>query len=250
MSRPHELALPPLSLGDWRATRDRLHRWARYAGAVRRQLLPPRRRWAHASLLVSARGLSTGPFPVPGGAGEIVLDLVAGNLLVFASDGWELHLPLAADPGSPLRERLAGALAELEVDVELPRFDGGSPGPYEPAAAARWLRVVTSLDGVLRALRSEGEMGLAGPTPPGSWSEVQLWPQHSALFWHDCPSRRQEYPPDPARPAAPAAPPAFGAPPALGAPPAPGVPGGLHATMTSRRARGSELMFAQTPGQM
>ena len=180
-----EQALPPLVLADWRPTRDRLHRWARYAGAVRRQLSPPRPHAWHSSLLVSARGLTTGPFPVPGGAGEVVLDMIAGHLLVYASDGWELRLPLATDSGGPLRERLAAALGELEVDVELPIFEAPAPDRFDSAAAARYLHVLACLDAVLRALRSEVELQPAGHGPRGVFSPVQLWPHHFdlALTW-------------------------------------------------------------------
>jgi hypothetical protein len=181
MTHPVALTLPPLHLADWRATRDRLHGWARYAGAVRRQLAPPRLHGWHGSLQVSARGVTTGPFPVPGGEGEIVLDLVAENLLICASDGWEMRLPLAADPVGPARQRLVDGLAELQVSVELPALDEPSPGIYDPALTVRYLRVLSRIHGVLRTLQAELELESDGRPPRSQVSPVQLWPQPFAL---------------------------------------------------------------------
>jgi hypothetical protein len=164
--------LSALPLTAWRPTRDRLHRWARLAGAVRRQRSPARDHWWHVSLQVSARGLTTGPFPAPGGAAEILLDLVGGVVLVSASDGWELRVPLAADPAQQGGQRLLEGLTDLGLRVELPSFVGPTPGPYDAAAAARYLRVLATVDGSLRLLQAE---------LPGVTSPVQLWPHHFDL---------------------------------------------------------------------
>jgi hypothetical protein len=168
--------LPGLPLAEWRSTRDRLHRWARLAGAVRRQRAPHRDHWWHISLQTSARGLTTGPFPSPGGASEILLDLIGGVVLVSASDGWELRVPLAADPAEKGGQRLLEGLTDLGLAVELPSFASPSPGVYDAAAAARYLRVLVAVDGALKALRAE--------LPPLT-SSVQLWPHHFdlALTW-------------------------------------------------------------------
>jgi hypothetical protein len=173
LSEPASAApLSALALANWRPTRDRLHRWARLAGAVRRQRAPRRDHWWHSSLQVSARGLTTGPFPAPGGAAEILLDLVAGNVLMAAADGWELRMPLASDPAGIGGQRLLEGLIDLGLEVELPSFAEPAPGPFDDAAAARYLAVLVSVDGALKQLQAQ---------LPGSTSPVQLWPHHFDL---------------------------------------------------------------------
>src|SRR5204862_1734148 len=110
--------LSPLTLTEWRPTRDRLQRWARLAGAVRRQRSPNRKHWWHIGLLPSARGLTTGPFGIPEGAAEIALDLVSGELALLADDGRETRLPLSLDPATDGFAGLRAGLAKLGADVD------------------------------------------------------------------------------------------------------------------------------------
>jgi hypothetical protein len=168
--------IPALPLASWQLTRDRLHRWARLAGAVRRQRAPRREHGWHLALQVSARGLTTGPFPAPGGAAEIFLDLVAETVRVSAADGWELRVPLAADPAGTGGQRLLEGLIDLGLTVELPSFAGPTPGAYDPAAAASFLYVLVTVDAALKTLQAE--------LPP-TVSPVQLWPHDFdlALTW-------------------------------------------------------------------
>src|SRR6185503_19394038 len=113
-SRP----LSALPLAEWRPTRDRLHRWARLAGAVRRQCSPHRKHWWHIGLVPSARGFTTTPFATPHGSAELELDLHRGELRLTADDGRERHLSLAKDPAGEGRDELAAAMASLEASVE------------------------------------------------------------------------------------------------------------------------------------
>src|SRR4029079_11132465 len=106
-------ALSPLPLAEWRPTRDRLHRWARLAGAVRRQCSPHRKHWWHIGLVPSPRGLTTTPFGTPHGCAELELDLHRGELRLTADDAREQHVSLAKDPAGDGREDLIAALAAL-----------------------------------------------------------------------------------------------------------------------------------------
>ena len=169
-------ALSPLPLSDWRATRDRLHRWARLAGAVRRQCSPQRKHWWHIGLVPSARGFTTTPFATPHGCAELELDLHRGQLRLVADDAREQRVALAKDPAGDGRDELIAALGSFDAAVELPRFDGPTAGDYDDAAAHRYLRVLHAVASALRQLQGECHE---------ETSPLQLWPHHFdlALSW-------------------------------------------------------------------
>jgi len=167
--------LSSLALDEWRPTRDRLHRWARLAGAVRRQRSPHRKHWWHIGLLPSARGLTTGPFGRDGGTAEIVLDLVASQLAFYADDGRELRLPLAMDPAAGL-DAFRDALRRFSCEIDLMGLGEPTPGVYDADAAGRYLRVLGAVGCAFRTVQAE----LAGEVSP-----IQLWPHgfDVAMTW-------------------------------------------------------------------
>ncbi len=165
-------ALSSLPLAEWRPTRDRLHRWARLAGAVRRQWSPHRKHWWHIGLVPSARGLTTTPFATPHGGAELELDLHRGELRLTADDAREQRVALSADPAAGGRDDLLAALAALDVAVELPSFDGPTGGDYDAAAARRYLCVLHAVGSALRHLQAECHE---------ETSPLQLWPHHFDL---------------------------------------------------------------------
>ncbi len=56
--------LPILTLSDWNPTRDTLHQYAKIVGKPRGRYMPKSKHWWHITLNVSARGLTTTPFPI------------------------------------------------------------------------------------------------------------------------------------------------------------------------------------------
>jgi hypothetical protein len=174
-------AWPPLPYADWEPTKQTVHRYAQILGKVRMALVPPRNHWWHVTLVVGARGLTTGAMPAgPGRDAEIALDLVDHRTRVLTSDGGERvidlgHRPVCAD----FYADLFTALADLGVDVEIrpEPFDlGDSPplhedrvnGTYDADAVARWWTVLRSTQRVLNRLQG-GFVGKASPVH---------------LFWH------------------------------------------------------------------
>lgn len=169
-------ALSPLPLEEWRPTRDRLHRWAKLAGAVRRQCSPHRKHWWHIGLVPSARGFTTTPFATPHGSAELELDLHRGELRLTDDDAREQHVSLAKDPAGEGREDLIAALAALEATVELAKAETPTVGEYDATAARRYLRVLHAVATALRQLQAECHE---------ETSPLQLWPHHFdlALSW-------------------------------------------------------------------
>ena len=79
--------LPRMSLTGWNTTRDTLHQYARIIGKIRGRYMPKSKHWWNITLSVSARGLTTTPFPIAEQNLELRLDLAAHQLAIESSDG-------------------------------------------------------------------------------------------------------------------------------------------------------------------
>lgn len=88
-------------------------------GRIRRALTPPQKHWWHASLYVSASGLTTTPIWSNGQAFEIVLDLTAHQTRVTTSAGKQHAVPMAGQSLTGYCQQLQATLAELGLAVGL-----------------------------------------------------------------------------------------------------------------------------------
>ena len=73
-------AWPALELHEWLATRDTLQRWLQIVGKVRLTQTPWINHSWHATLYVTARGLTTSTIPHGNRAFQIELDLIDHRL--------------------------------------------------------------------------------------------------------------------------------------------------------------------------
>src|SRR5215467_484058 len=78
----YEVALPSVSIADWRPTQETLHLFTQIVGKVRAATTPPRNHWWHVALYVNSRGLTTGPLLHGGQTFEILIDLSSHQLVV------------------------------------------------------------------------------------------------------------------------------------------------------------------------
>jgi len=167
--------LPALRFTDWKDTRDTLHLYTRIIGKIRGRCSPKSKHWWHITLSVSARGLTTTPFPIAGQNLELTLDLTTHRLALDSSDGWSAALPLANRSAAGLccwiRSALAAADIELEPDL-LAAFDGEQTLPYDIEAVDRYRRVINRLDTAFKTFKG----GLREETSP-----VQVFPHHLDL---------------------------------------------------------------------
>ena len=164
--------LPSLSLTDWNATRDSLHQFARIIGKIRGGYMPKSKHWWHITLSVTARGLTTTPFPVAAQHLELLLDLSAHQLAIDSSDGWAANLPLAGQSPAGLCRQISATLAAAGIELDpdlLADFDGDEGLPYDIAAIGRFRQVSNWVDGVFRTFKG----GLREETSP-----VQIFPHH------------------------------------------------------------------------
>ncbi|MDH3870938.1 MAG: DUF5996 family protein [Gammaproteobacteria bacterium] len=157
--------LPSLRLSDWEPTRDTLHQYARIIGRIRGRYMPKSKHWWHITLSVSARGLTTTPFPIAGQSLELILDLAGHRLVIESSDGWNASLPLAGQTAAGLCQRIIATLAAAGIDLEpelLAGFDSEGPLPYDSEAIGRFRRVSNWVDSTFRTFKG----GLREETGP------------------------------------------------------------------------------------
>lgn len=143
-----------LAVDSWQATRDTLHMWTQIVGKIRMALTPPVNHWWHVTLYPSARGLSTGPIPVPSGILDIEFDFVEHRLVLRTNDGDSRSLPLAGQSVASFYAATMDAVGSLgvaveihpvpnEVEVAIPFADDTEHCTYDPEQAqAFWHQLI------------------------------------------------------------------------------------------------------------
>lgn len=164
---------PELPVDSWQATRETLHLWTQVVGKIRMALTPPVNHWWHVTLYLSARGLGTGPIPVPAGVLDLEFDFVAHELVVRTSDGGRRTVPFAGQSVASFYEATLGALGELgvevrihpvpnEVEVAIPFAEDNTHCTYVPEQAQAFWRQLIDAEQQLQRFRS-GFVGKASP---------------------------------------------------------------------------------------
>lgn len=167
--------LPDLTLENWHPSRDTLHRVLRIAGALRRYYMPAQKHWWHITLSVSARGLTTAPFPVGDQSVEVTLDLLAHRLLIESSSGHHIAVPLQNQTEGGLCDRVETGFRVMGIELQpdlLSAFNSSEAMPYDAAAAGRYFQAIGWIDAVFRQFKG----GLREETGP-----VHIFPHHMDL---------------------------------------------------------------------
>src|SRR5688572_10692836 len=115
----NEAGLPPLSLEQWRPTKETIHLWAQMVGKTRLALMPMRNHWWNATLYPSARGLTTRRMPVEAHNLELEIDLVEHRLSARTTDseaGFDLHDGLSV---ADFHHHLTSALSDVHVHAHI-----------------------------------------------------------------------------------------------------------------------------------
>src|SRR4051794_28639773 len=152
-------------------------------GKVRVALSPKEPEWAHITLYVSARGLTTGPVPSNIGLFDVEADLLHHEVVVRTVDGEAERIPLQARPVAEFWSDFTRALAKLGVEVELspepqevpdpiPFPDDTTHATYDPGAATRFWRALPVIESVFAQYRADYQ---------GKVSRVQLFWGHADL---------------------------------------------------------------------
>ena len=171
---------PELPYREWQATKETLHRYTQIVGKIRMALTPFRNHWWHATLYVSASGLTTGPMRHGDMTVEMDFDFVHQRMRFRTSEGRESLFALR--DGLAVAGFYDGALESLDdvgvrVAINPAPFDLGD-GPafpsdtkhhiYDAEAVERWWRILRLTDHQLARFAARFN-GKASPTH---------------LFWH------------------------------------------------------------------
>jgi hypothetical protein len=157
-------AWPRLPLDAWSDTHTTLHLWTQIVGKVRLAQCEPINHSWHATLYLTARGLTTGLIPHGIRSFQIDFDFVDHALVVQASDGSEASFALRPQPVSAFYHALMSELSRLglpvrihakpnEVENPVPFDQDGVPRAYDPVYAQRFWRVLLQSDRVFKRFR-------------------------------------------------------------------------------------------------
>ncbi len=158
-------AWPELSYAALRPTLETLHLWTQVVGKARLAKTPWINHSWHATLYVSARGLTTSLIPHGGLGFELKFDLVSHALLVRVSDGGQGRIALAprsvADFHAELQETMARLGIPVEIDVHPNELPNPTPFPqdtamraYDADSAHRFWLALVQCDRVFKRFRT------------------------------------------------------------------------------------------------
>src|SRR5476649_1519483 len=102
---------PALDVGSWAPTKKSLHLYTQMLGKLRVALSPTQPNWLFTALLLTARGVTTGPMPWREQALQASLDVFASELTLELSDGRRRQIALV--PARTVAEIYADLLAAL-----------------------------------------------------------------------------------------------------------------------------------------
>jgi hypothetical protein len=166
-------AWPELPYAAWKETAATLQLWTQIVGKVRLVLTPWLNHSWHVTLYVTARGMSTSPMPVDGGALEIEFDFIDHVLWFRRSDGRFRQLVLKPMAVAEFYTEAMVALRALGVNVRInempneiadaiPVPDDALHASYDAEAVVRFHRVLLSTHEVFAHFRS-GFVGKVSP---------------------------------------------------------------------------------------
>ncbi len=122
-------AWPALSYDEGRDTLETLHLWTQIVGKVRLALSPWINHSWHATLYLTARGLTTSPIPHGSRSFEIEFDFVEHTVLVNTIDGHGWQMPLEPRSVASFHAELMAGLDDLGLPVRIHGTPNELPDP-------------------------------------------------------------------------------------------------------------------------
>jgi len=158
-------AWPSLPLEAWSETCATLHMWTQIVGKIRLAHSPWVNHSWHATLYVTARGLSTSPIPYGARAFQIELDFIAHQLTVESSDGGSGGFALEPQSVAAFYGRLMNEMGGLDLDVTIWTMPNEVVDPipfdqdevhrtYDRVYANRFWQVLVQADRVFKQFRA------------------------------------------------------------------------------------------------
>jgi len=154
---------PSLSYPDFAATQHLLHMGLQAVGKLKLEE-PFEPQWAEVPLLLSSRGLTTGPIHYSGGAYEVTVDLISHQVGCATSWGFSGRYDLASMSVAEFVQQLfdilgkAGINASInlkpqEVPNTIPFDEDALRRPYVPTLVNAWWRILLSTQRVMQVFR-------------------------------------------------------------------------------------------------
>ncbi|HZJ53651.1 MAG TPA: DUF5996 family protein [Myxococcaceae bacterium] len=164
---------PELPFAPWRDTCAALHLYAQVLGKYRLAHTPWQNHSWHATLYVTARGLTTSAVPDGPGAVDLGLDLLDQAVVGRASDGRSASFPLGPGTVADFHRRtlelvrFLGGTPELdphpnEIPGAIPFPDDHAARPYDAGAVSRFFQVLVQVDRIFKEFRT-AFLGKASP---------------------------------------------------------------------------------------
>ena len=161
-----EMLWPSLPLKSWQDTRDTLQLYTQIAGKVRLELSPPEPEFAHVTLYLTARGMTTGPMPCSGDRTlQIDFDFIAHRVVLTTSDGGIRSIALAARSVADFYKEFMALLGELKVTCAItpipqevadltPLDQDAKHSSYDAESVHRFWHVLRQVDTALKKHRA------------------------------------------------------------------------------------------------
>lgn len=164
---------PELPYAAWQDTCTTLHLWSQIVGKVRLALTPWQIHSWHATLYVTARGLTTSPIPNGERAFQIDFDFIDHALRIVTGERGERTLPLEPMTVAQFYRAVLDRLAALGIEVEIhgrpnevpepiPFAEDEEHGAYDAEYAYRYWRALAQIDRVFKHFRT-GFVGKSSP---------------------------------------------------------------------------------------
>jgi hypothetical protein len=175
--------LPSQPYPTWVETKRTLHLVCQIVGKFRMALTPRQNHWWHVPLYVTSRGLATGTLHAPNDpllSLDIEVDLLDHDIVLRSNRAAGFRIDFNSYPCSGVYARMQAAMSTLGVDVGIlpkpydlsytdrPFPEDHADRTYDPAAAARYFRMLAWVDRIFDEYRG----GFLGKQTP------------SHLFWH------------------------------------------------------------------
>jgi hypothetical protein len=173
MMDTNRAAWPALPYPGWQDTCTTLHLWTQIVGKIRLAQVPWLNHSWHATLYLTARGLTTSPVPYGRRLFQVDFDFIEQALLIRTGDGSERRLPLEPQTVAAFHAAVVTALDELGIPVDFDGTPNELPDPipfrddtvhdaYDAEYAHRFWQVLLQADRVLKQFRT-GFLGKCSP---------------------------------------------------------------------------------------
>jgi hypothetical protein len=153
-------------------TRETIHSYAKFIGAIRAKMTPEQKDFWHISLHTGPQGFRTTPIPNEDGSTfEISLNLISHSASISSSAGNVRSTPLKGQSISAFSSQLLSALENMNIkpDIDLEKFQDDSELEYQADIASDIFRSYSAIDIIFKTFKG----AITFETSP-----VQLWPHH------------------------------------------------------------------------